>query len=76
MFLAAKLLAFLTQPLAWVAMLMVGAMLCLRRRPKMSQGLGWSAIALLLLIGWAARSNPPMSGPTPAKARSMMPPSA
>ena len=52
MFIATKLLAFLTQPLAWVAMLMVGAMLCLRRRPKMSKGLGWSAIALLLLIGW------------------------
>ncbi|HEX5697145.1 MAG TPA: YdcF family protein [Rhodoferax sp.] len=52
MFIAAKLLAFLTQPPAWVAMLMVGAMLCLRRRPKMSQGLGWTAITLLLLIGW------------------------
>ena len=52
MFIAAKLLAFLTQPLAWVALLMLAAVLCLRRRPKLSQGLGWTAIALLLLIGW------------------------
>jgi len=52
MFIAAKLLAFLTQPLAWVALLMLGAMLCLRRHPKASQGLGWSAVAMLLLIGW------------------------
>lgn len=52
MFIAAKLLAFLAQPLAWVALLMLAAVLSLRRRPKLSQGLGWTAIALLLLIGW------------------------
>ncbi len=52
MFIAAKLLAFLTQPLAWVALLMLAALLCLGRHPKFGKGLGWSAIALLLLLGW------------------------
>lgn len=33
MFLAAKRLAFLTQPLAWVALLMLVAVLLVRRRP-------------------------------------------
>jgi uncharacterized SAM-binding protein YcdF (DUF218 family) len=52
MFIGAKLLAFLTQPLAWVALLMLAAVLLARRRPKASQRLGWSAISLLLLLGW------------------------
>lgn len=52
MFIAAKLLAFLTQPLAWVALLMLAAVLLVRRRPKSSQRLGASAIALLLVLGW------------------------
>lgn len=52
MFIAAKLLAFLTQPLAWVALLMLGAVLLVRRRPSASQRLGAAAIALLLLLGW------------------------
>jgi len=52
MFIAAKLLAFLTQPLAWVALLMLAAVLLVRRRPKTSQRLGAAALALLLLLGW------------------------
>lgn len=52
MFIAAKLLAFLTQPLAWVALLMLVAVLLVRRRPKTSQRLGATAIALLLGLGW------------------------
>ncbi len=52
MFIAAKLLAFLTQPLAWVALLMLAAVLLTPRRPKAGQRLGASAIALLLLLGW------------------------
>lgn len=52
MFIAAKLLAFLTQPLAWVALLMLAAVLLVRRRAKISQRLGASAIALLLVLGW------------------------
>jgi uncharacterized SAM-binding protein YcdF (DUF218 family) len=52
MFIAAKLLAFLTQPLAWVALLMLGAVLLVRHRPRASQRLGVAAIALLLGLGW------------------------
>ncbi|MCM2297049.1 YdcF family protein [Rhodoferax sp.] len=52
MFIAAKLLAFLTQPLAWVALLMLAAVLYVGQRPRWSRRLGWTAITLLLLIGW------------------------
>lgn len=52
MFVAAKFLAFLTQPLAWVAALMALAVLLMRRRPRWSQGLGGAAIMLLVLLGW------------------------
>lgn len=57
MFIAAKLLAFLTQPLAWVALLMLVAVLLVRRRPKTSQGLGATAITLLLVLGWEPLPN-------------------
>jgi len=52
MFIAAKLLAFLTQPLAWVALLMLAAVMVARYRPRWSRRLGLAAIALLLLLGW------------------------
>lgn len=52
MFIAAKLLAFLTQPLAWVALLMLVAVLLVGRCPRASQRLGVAAIVLLLLLGW------------------------
>jgi len=52
MFIAAKFLAFLTQPLAWVAMLIVAALFSLRWRPKWTARLLVSAITLLLTLGW------------------------
>ncbi len=52
MFLAAKLLAFLTQPLAWVALLILAAVLLARRHPNTSQRLGAAALSLLLVLGW------------------------
>lgn len=52
MFIAAKLLSFATQPLAWVALLWLGALLCLRAKPQWGMRLGWMALALLLLQGW------------------------
>lgn len=52
MFIAAKLLSFATQPLAWVALLWLGALLCLRARPQWGKRLGWTALAILLLQGW------------------------
>lgn len=52
MFIAAKLLSFATQPLAWVALLWLSALLCLRARPQWGMRLGWIALAVLLLQGW------------------------
>lgn len=52
MFIAAKLLQFATQPLAWVALLLLGALLALSLRRKGGLKLGWAALALLLLQGW------------------------
>lgn len=52
MFIASKLLSFATQPLAWVALLLLGALLCLSVRRKWGLGLGWTALTLLLVQGW------------------------
>ncbi len=52
MFLAAKLLAFLTQPLAWVLLLIVLALLSLRWRRRWTPPLLVSAATLLLVLGW------------------------
>jgi uncharacterized SAM-binding protein YcdF (DUF218 family) len=52
MFLAAKILALLTQPLAWVAALLLGGLLVLRRRPALGRRLTGSALAVLLAAGW------------------------
>lgn len=52
MFLASKLLSFVTQPLAWVVVLLLGGLLCLPRRRKWGMGLGWTALTVLLLQGW------------------------
>ena len=52
MFLLAKIMAFVTQPLAWVALLLVFGLVLGRRRPK--AGWRFTALALLVLIfmGW------------------------
>ena len=52
MFIATKILAFATQPLTWVAMLILTAVLCIRTRPQWGVRLGWSALSLLLILGW------------------------
>lgn len=52
MFLASKLLSLVTQPLAWVIVLLLGALLCLPRRRRWGLGLGWAALTVLLLVGW------------------------
>jgi uncharacterized SAM-binding protein YcdF (DUF218 family) len=52
MFVAAKFLAFLTQPLAWVAVLMALAVLTVHRRPRVAQRLGGAAVLLLAALGW------------------------
>ena len=61
MFVASKLLAFLTEPLAWVAALVLGALLLLGRTPGSAARTGprpwglralWLALFLLLVQGW------------------------
>ena len=50
MFLASKLLSFMTQPLVWVAVLLLGALLSKAQQRR--RRLGWAALVLLLLQGW------------------------
>ena len=52
MFLAAKILAMLTQPLAWVIALLLLALVTLKRKPIAGYRLVASALILLLAIGW------------------------
>jgi uncharacterized SAM-binding protein YcdF (DUF218 family) len=52
MFIASKLLSFMTQPLAWVALLLLAALLCMTLRRRCGPKLVALALALLLLLGW------------------------
>jgi uncharacterized SAM-binding protein YcdF (DUF218 family) len=52
MFIAAKLLAFVTQPLAWVIVLLALGLLGLRRRPRPATKLLWAALIVLVVQGW------------------------
>lgn len=52
MFIASKLLAFATQPLAWVLVLLLGSLLCMSVRRTWGQRLGWAALGVLLVQGW------------------------
>ena len=52
MFLASKLLSFVTQPLAWVVVFLLGGLLCMPVRRKWGLRLSWTALAVLLLQGW------------------------
>jgi len=52
MFIAAKFMAFLTQPLAWVALLLLLTVVLVRRRPAWAVRVGSAALVLLLLLGW------------------------
>ncbi|OIN93314.1 MAG: hypothetical protein AUJ20_04665 [Comamonadaceae bacterium CG1_02_60_18] len=52
MFIASKLTPFLTQPLAWVALLLLVTLLCIQRRPQWALRLGSCTLALLLVLGW------------------------
>ena len=52
MFVLAKLLAFVTQPLAWVMALLALGLLLLQRWPRRAKPLLWAALALLVVQGW------------------------
>lgn len=52
MFIAAKVFSFVTQPLAWAALLWLGALLGLSLRQRGAQSLGWIGLVIVLLQGW------------------------
>lgn len=52
MFVLAKLLDFVTQPLAWVVLLLLAGLWMQRRWRRRGTALLWSALAVLLLQGW------------------------
>ena len=52
MFLASKLLAFATQPLAWVVLLLLTGLVLMPLRRPGGTGLAWAALTVLLLQGW------------------------
>ncbi len=54
MFIASKLLVFVTQPLAWVLLLLLSGVLLTRWRPRASARLIQAALLILLLQGWQA----------------------
>ena len=51
-FIAAKLLVFATQPLAWVALLLLAALLGTHLKRRWGLRFGWAALLVLLLQGW------------------------
>lgn len=51
MFIASKILAFVTQPLTWVIVLLLVSLYA-RHRPRLARKLVCAAVALLLLLGW------------------------
>ncbi|HBH39179.1 MAG TPA: hypothetical protein DDX06_12470, partial [Curvibacter sp.] len=52
MFVLAKLLDFVTQPLAWVVLLLLLGLLLPQRWRRSGRALLWSALTVLLLQGW------------------------
>ena len=52
MFFLGKVLGLITQPLVWVAALLLVSVLILRRKPGWGRGLVNAALAVLLLMGW------------------------
>jgi uncharacterized SAM-binding protein YcdF (DUF218 family) len=52
MFLAAKLLAFGTQPLAWAMLFLAVGLLCLSRRRRLGLLFSWGALLIMVLTGW------------------------
>ena len=52
MILLSKLMSLITQPLAWVALLLLLTMLGFSGRRRWAGPTGWSALVLLLALGW------------------------
>lgn len=52
MFILSKILAFLTEPLTWVTGLLLTGLFLQRHKPVAARRLQWSALAVLLAVGW------------------------
>jgi uncharacterized SAM-binding protein YcdF (DUF218 family) len=52
MFFISKLIALLTQPLTWVATLLLAGLLLQMRWPRAGRRITWTAMAVLLAAGW------------------------
>ena len=52
MFFLGKVLGLITQPLVWVALLLLLGLLASHRKPRLGRGLVVGALAMLLLMGW------------------------
>ena len=52
MFIASKLLSFATQPLAWVALILLAGLLLISLRRRWGSRLCWLALVVLLAQGW------------------------
>jgi uncharacterized SAM-binding protein YcdF (DUF218 family) len=52
MFYISKMLVLLTQPLAWVLLLLTAALVCNARHPPLARRLQVCALSVLLLAGW------------------------
>jgi uncharacterized SAM-binding protein YcdF (DUF218 family) len=52
MFFISKMLVLVTQPLAWVVVLLGASLACQARRPRIARRLGVAALSVLLVLGW------------------------
>lgn len=52
MFILSKILGLLTQPLIWVIGFLLIGLLLQKRKPDLAKKLLWSALAVLLFLGW------------------------
>ena len=57
MFILAKIIGLLTQPLLWVLVLLLAGLLLQRRKPVPARRLLWAALLALVLTGWPALPN-------------------
>jgi uncharacterized SAM-binding protein YcdF (DUF218 family) len=57
MFILSKILGLLTEPLTWVTGLLVAGLLMQRAKPVSARRLQWSALAVLLAVGWLPLPN-------------------
>jgi uncharacterized SAM-binding protein YcdF (DUF218 family) len=57
MFILAKILGLLSEPLIWVSGFLLAGLVLQRRKPAAAHRLLWSALAVLLAVGWLPLPN-------------------